>query len=135
MSNDAAIARTSAPIVLVVDDVPAIRELLKDLLGTEGYDVLEASNGVQALDQVGRVRPSAILMDLMMPIMSGAEATSRLKADPTTAAIPVLAMSAGRNLTATALNIPADDFIPKPFDLTELIDTLAHHAMQAVPQP
>ena len=96
MIETAGFDEPSAGPVLVVDDDPAIRELLQDL---------------------------------MIPIMSGAEATSRLKSDPGTAAIPVLAMSAGRNLTAVALDVPADDFIPKPFDLTELIATIAHHAM------
>ena len=133
MTDDAAIDQATAGTVLIVDDDPAIRELLKDLLGTEGYDVLEASNGVQAIDQVQRHRPTAVLMDLMMPIMSGAEATTRLKSDPATAAIPVLAMSAGRNLTAAGLDIPADDFIPKPFDLTALIDTIAQYASHPIP--
>ncbi len=132
MSDDADFDRSGAGTVLVVDDDPSIRELLKDLLGTEGYDVLEATNGIQAIDQVKRFRPAAVLLDLMMPIMSGAEATTRLKSDPTTAAIPVLAMSAGRNLTAVGLDIPADDFIPKPFDLTVLIDTVAQYTSRTL---
>jgi CheY-like chemotaxis protein len=65
-----------------------------------------------------------------MPILSGAEATSRLKSDPTTAAIPILAMSAGRNLAAMATGIPADGFVSKPFDLALLVDTLAQHTRQ-----
>lgn len=135
MIDDAPFPQPSAGTVLVVDDDPAIRELLKDLLGTEGYAVLEASDGAQALDQVRRFRPTAVLMDLMMPIMSGAEATSRLKSDPATAAIPVVAMSAGRNLTAAGLDIPADHFIPKPFDLGDLIDTIAQYAAHPLAQP
>ena len=135
MSDDAAFDQPNAGTVLVADDDLAIRELLKDLLGTEGYDVLEASNGAEALDRARRYHPAAVLMDLMMPVMSGAEATTRLKADPATAAIPVLAMSAGRNLTAVGIEIPADDFIPKPFDLTELMEMIAQHTSSPVAGP
>ena len=127
MSDDAVYAPSGARTVLLVDDDFAILELLKDILGTEGYEVIEASNGVEAIDRARRYRPAAVLMDLMMPVMSGTEATIRLKADPATAGIPVLAMSAGRNLTAVGLDIPADDFIPKPYDLSELIERIARH--------
>lgn len=68
--------------VLVVDDDPSIREFLRDLLDLEGYVVDEASNGAEAVERVLANPPSAVLMDLMMPILSGAEATSRLKATP-----------------------------------------------------
>ena len=132
MIEDAVSDPPNARTVLVVDDNLAIRELLKEVLGTEGYEVVEASNGVEAIDRARRYRPSAVLMDLMMPVMSGAEATIRLKSDPATAAIPVLAMSAGRNLTAVGLDIPADDFIPKPFDLTELVKRIALHAARPI---
>ena len=95
------------------------------MIETAGFDEPSAGPVLVVDDPANR----QLLKDLMIPIMSGAEATSRLRSDPGTAAIPVLAMSAGRNLTAIALDIPADDFIPKPFDLTELIATIAHHAM------
>jgi CheY-like chemotaxis protein len=118
------------PRVLIVDDDAAIREFLRDLLGSEGYVVDEAANGAEAVERVRSNPPDAVLMDLMMPILSGAEATSRLKSDPATAAIPILAMSAGRNLAAMATGIPADGFVSKPFDLTLLVDTLAEHTRQ-----
>ena len=92
MTNDAAADPPSAGTVLVVDDDLAIREVLRDVLGTEGYEVIEASNGVEAIDSIRRYRPSAVLMDLMMPIMSGAEATILIESQPTAAAIPVLSL-------------------------------------------
>ena len=130
MIDDATADHPRAGAVLIVDDDLAVRELLKDVLGTEGYEVIEASSGLEAIDQVRRYRPSAVLMDLMMPIMSGAEATILIESQPTAAAIPVLAMSAGRNLTDVGLDVPADDFIPKPFDL---IERIARHATRPIP--
>lgn len=113
--------------VLVVDDDAAIREFLRDLLDLEGYVVEEAVNGAEAVERVRSDPPSAVLMDLMMPVLSGAEATSRLKNDPTTARIPILAMSAGRNLAAMSSTVPADGFVTKPFDLPLLVATLEKH--------
>ncbi len=120
-------AAPRTPRVLVVDDDAAIREFLRDLLGSEGYEVDEAANGAEAVERVRADPPSAVLMDLMMPVLSGAEATSTLKSDPTTARVPILAMSAGRNLTTMADAIPADGFVSKPFDLTRLVAVLAEH--------
>jgi CheY-like chemotaxis protein len=120
-------AEIVTPRVLVVDDDAAIREFLRDLLGSEGYEVDEAVNGAEAVERVRANPPSAVLMDLMMPILSGAEATSKLKSDPSTAAVPILAMSAGRNLSTMASSIPADGFVSKPFDLTHLVNVLAQH--------
>jgi len=120
-------ATLGATRVLVVDDDAAIREFLRDLLDLEGYVVEEAVNGAEAVERVRADPPSAVLMDLMMPILSGAEATSRLKSDPSTARIPILAMSAGRNLAAMSSTFPADGFVSKPFDLPLLVAALAKH--------
>ena len=119
--------------ILVVDDDLAIRELLTDLLEGEGYAVIAAANGVEALDRAAIERPAAILMDLMMPVMSGAEATARLKANPSTGSIPVIAMSAGRNLAAIATTISADGFVAKPFDIDFFLDTIAEATGVATP--
>jgi CheY-like chemotaxis protein len=118
--------------VLVVDDDAAIREFLRDLLDLEGYVVEEAANGAEAVERVRADPPSAVLMDLMMPILSGAEATSRLKSDPKTARIPILAMSAGRNLAAMSSAVPADGFVAKPFDLPLLVAALAKHTRPCI---
>lgn len=116
---------TTPPRVLVVDDDEAIRSLLVDLLSDEGYDVVEAVNGAQAVERALADGPAAVLMDLMMPIMSGVEATATLKGDPRTAHIPVFAMSAGRTLDRLGASVPADRFIAKPFDLAQVLAAIA----------
>ena len=113
------------PRVLVVDDDEAIRTLLVDLLSDEGYDVVQAVNGADGVQRALADGPAAVLMDLMMPIMSGAEATATLKSDPRTAHIPVLAMSAGRTLDLLGETVQADRFIAKPFDLSQVLDAVA----------
>ena len=116
-----------APRVLVVDDDEAIRELLRDVLGAEGYEVDEAINGAEAVERARSNPPAAVLMDLMMPVVSGVEATTTLKNDPQTAGIPILAMSAGRNINTMARLVPADGFVAKPFDLRALVTAVDRH--------
>jgi CheY-like chemotaxis protein len=116
---------TGGATILIADDDEGIREFLRELLDSEGYRVEEAKNGAEAIALIAAKRPHAVLMDLMMPVVSGAEATAMIKRDPRTASIPVLAMSAGRNIAALHDQIPADDFIAKPFDLSALVATLA----------
>ena len=101
--------KSSSATVLIADDDDGIRQLLRELLDAEGYLVEEATNGAEAIEMVASNPPSAVLMDLMMPVVSGAEATTMLKQDPDTAAIPVLVMSAGRNLAAMRHDVPADE--------------------------
>ncbi|MDQ3044826.1 MAG: response regulator [Chloroflexota bacterium] len=119
--------------ILVADDDSGIRELLREVLSSHGYAVELAVNGAEALALVRANPPAVVLMDLMMPTLSGAEATTALKADPATAEIPVVAMSAGRNLAVMAAGIPADDFISKPFDLSALVSTLVYLSRRTAP--
>jgi two-component system response regulator MprA len=116
---------TDEATILIADDDEGIRELLRELLDSEGYRVQEATNGAEAIASIAANRPHAVLMDLMMPVVSGVEATAMIKRDPRTASIPVLAMSAGRNILALQNDIPADDFIAKPFELSTLIAAIA----------
>jgi len=114
------------PRVLVVDDDPAILEICSDLLQTEGYAVSVATNGQQAVEQVHHEPPNVVLMDIMMPIMDGIEACRRLKADQTTADIPVVLMSARTNLTRQSQDlVHADALVAKPFDIDFLLSTIA----------
>ena len=106
-------ARTT---VLVVDDDPTIVDVLRAALEDEGYAVLMAVNG-GALPLARQAQPQVILLDIMMPGLDGVEVSKRLRADPATAAIPIVAMSATSNLTALASQMPVDDRLPKPFDL------------------
>jgi two-component system cell cycle response regulator DivK len=83
-----------SPRVLVVDDHDDARELLTLIIGTRGYVVATAANGREALEQAGRERPDAIIMDLFMPQMDGYEAARALKANPALAAVPIVAYTA-----------------------------------------
>src|SRR5712691_10524249 len=85
--------RNERPCVLLVDDYPDARSMYSEYLAYAGFEVLQASNGVEALEQAFGSHPDIILMDLSLPIMDGWEATRRLKADPRTAAIPVVALT------------------------------------------
>lgn len=119
MSNTA-----TASHILIVDDDPTIRSILEALLEDEGFDPVTAANGQEALRMVADDRPSLILMDLMMPVMSGVDAVRVLKEDPQTADIPVIAMSAGFILRESIEDLLADGIIAKPFDLDALIASI-----------
>jgi CheY-like chemotaxis protein len=91
-------AGTTAGPVLVVDDDPAVRDLVRRGLEREGLAVAEAADGRAALDEVARRRPALILLDLMMPVMDGFEFLDALGRQPEGGAIPVVVLT-GRNLT------------------------------------
>ncbi len=119
------------PRVLVVDDDPAILEICSDLLETEGYSVMVATNGRQALEQIETDRPAAVLMDIMMPVLDGVTTCRQMKADPHLARIPVVLMSARTNLNrANQELICADALVAKPFDIDHLLNTI-HSLVQA----
>jgi CheY-like chemotaxis protein len=86
-------AETLPPLVLVVDDYADAREMYAESLLVAGFRVAEASNGVDAVAQARALAPQAILMDLSLPGLDGWEATRRLKADPATRGIPVVAIT------------------------------------------
>jgi two-component system sensor histidine kinase/response regulator len=108
--------------LLVVDDEVRNRLLLSALLSSEGYEVMEAANGAQALGMVAELMPDAILLDVMMPGMSGFEVCAKLKADATTAHIPVLLVTVleDRDSRLRGIAAGAMDFLSKPVDREEL---------------
>ena len=108
------------PCVLVVDDDPVIAGMIGEVLQRAGYAVAYGV-GMEAPALARRLQPAAILLDIMMPGMGGVEVRRRLHAEPRTANIPVIALSAGRHLRAYAAEIGADDYLAKPFDLDELL--------------
>ena len=110
--------------VLVVDDDPAIVGFLVDALESEGYHVLATVDG-QAVPLARDMQPDVILLDLMMPGMDGMAVSQCLRSDPSTATIPIIAMSAQQRLHATAALLPVDDRLAKPFDLATLYATVA----------
>ncbi len=108
--------------ILVVDDIPANVELLEALLSADGYDILTALDGEEALQQVADNDPDLILLDVMMPGMNGFEVCARLKNDVTTQFIPIVLLTALDRMEdkVRGLESGADDFLTKPFNRIEL---------------
>ena len=96
--------------ILVVDDEPDLRFILRRIFERAGHEVAEASNGAEALGCVGRSLPDLLVTDMMMPVMGGAELISRLRADPATAQLPILAATGDSQLAGAA-----DAVLPKPY--------------------
>jgi CheY-like chemotaxis protein len=104
------------PLVLVVDDFQDNREMYAEFLAYQGFRVIQAANGVEALDQAFTNRPDIIIMDLSLPVMDGWEATRRLKADQRTNDIPVVALTghAMQGHSKGAMEAGCDSFVAKP---------------------
>jgi len=102
--------------ILVVEDDPDNRRIVAKVLAVEGYNVVEAMDGLEALSKVKAENPDLILMDLALPNMDGWEATRQLKADPLTRAIPVVALTAVamRGDEERARAAGCDDYLSKP---------------------
>lgn len=109
--------------VLVVDDEPAMRAVVRAILGDEGYAVLEAPHGPAMLELLARERADLVLMDVMMPGGDGREAYRELRAWQDLADIPVVMMSAAVRPTGLDPSIAA--FLRKPFDLDHLVSLVA----------
>jgi CheY-like chemotaxis protein len=108
--------KTRKPVVLLVDDYPDAREMYAEYLEFSGFEIVQAGNGVEAIERANDSHPDVILMDLSLPVMDGWEATRRLKADDRTKHIPVLAVT-GHALTGVSNEAKAagcDGFITKP---------------------
>ena len=113
--------------VLVVDDDELILEILRTILDLEEFDVVTAPGGQAALDLVGREPPDVVVLDVMMPGTDGYEVCRAIKADPKTADVPVVLLTAlDRDEDRTAgKEAGCDAFLTKPFSPLALIDTLA----------
>ena len=104
--------------ILVVDDEQPLRDLLADVLELDGHRVILAGNGRDALAIARRDRPDLVVSDVMMPHLNGVRLCQQLKAEPSTASVPVILMSAvGPRVVAGS---SADAFLKKPFDLHEV---------------
>ncbi|MEW6488893.1 MAG: response regulator [Thermodesulfobacteriota bacterium] len=108
--------------VLVVEDNDDNRALVVKVLGRQGYRVLEATSGEQALEVAARERPDLVLMDLNLAGMSGFDATRRLKADPELGRVPVVALTAYAMVgdRERALEAGCDGYLSKPVDVRKL---------------
>ncbi|HEX2699697.1 MAG TPA: response regulator [Acidimicrobiales bacterium] len=109
--------------VLVVDDDPVIQRLLRVNFEMEGYDVIVANDGVDGLERARAERPDIVVLDIMMPRMSGLDVAKALKADPGTASIPVLLLSAKAQEADLRAGDEsgADGYLTKPFDPLQLL--------------
>jgi putative two-component system response regulator len=107
--------------ILLCDDELMNRKVAIKILNKEGFSVVEAENGQEALDLLKTTKVDMILMDLMMPVMDGYEATKLIKEDENLSAIPLIVISALSEKSAIikALELGADDYITKPFDITD----------------
>lgn len=116
------------PRVLLVDDYADAREMYSEYLKFSGFDVVEAANGMEALQRAVDSTPDIILMDLSLPVMDGWEATRRLKADPRTAAIPVVALTghALSGMSEGAAKAGCDSFVTKPCLPEDLVAEIQH---------
>ncbi len=109
--------------ILVVEDQEDNMQILRDLLMSADYEMIEAQNGERALEAVAKQCPDLILMDIQLPIMDGYEATRRIKADPTFRSIPIIAVTShalsGGEEKARAAG--CDDFVAKPYSPRQLL--------------
>jgi two-component system sensor histidine kinase/response regulator len=111
------------PVILIVDDQPQNIELLEVYLIPQGYEIVKASSGEEALEKLVHNKIDLVLLDVMMPKMSGFEVLEKLRADEKTRLIPVVMVTALKETEdrVKALEAGCDDFISKPFDKSELI--------------
>ena len=109
--------------ILLVEDNEINRDMLSRRLARRGFEVLIAENGQSGVELTVSERPDLVLMDMSLPVMDGWEATRRLKADPDTSAIPIIALTAHAMASdrEMALEAGCDDYDSKPVDLSRLV--------------
>ncbi len=109
-------------LILVVDDDEDVARTIEMNLTQNGYQVVWASNGYQAVKESRRYKPSLVLLDISMPDIDGIEVCRRLRSNPTTATIPILFLTASGGIESkiAGFNAGGDDYLVKPFDLEEL---------------
>jgi two-component system alkaline phosphatase synthesis response regulator PhoP len=112
--------------ILVVDDEIYIVHILDFSLGMEGYEVITALDGEQALERMKVERPDLVVLDIMMPKLDGYEVCKQIKSNPATKQTPVILLSAkGRNVDQKlGFDVGADDYITKPFSPRKLVERI-----------
>jgi two-component system cell cycle response regulator DivK len=119
----------SAKRVLVVDDFDDSRFSLSKLLEIEGYEVIEATNGAQAIEKALADKPDLILMDLSLPVLDGLSATRQIRQSDDMKRVPIIALTAHDliDIQSQAEDAGCTDYAPKPIDFTSLIDMMAKY--------
>ena len=119
--------------VLLVDDDPDFVEAIKVIVENGGYAVRVAYDGAEGLEAVAEEKPDLIVLDVMMPVMNGHEACAKLKADPQTAKIPIILLTAVADRVTTStythrdmLESKAEDYMPKPVEPADLLNLIKH---------
>jgi CheY-like chemotaxis protein len=115
-----------APLVMIVDDSDDVREMLRFVLDTRGYRVLEAANGQEALKIAQRGCPDLILMDLSMPVLDGFGAARGIREIAEMCDVPIVAISAHNTIDhrAKAFAVGFTDYLTKPIDFVHLVDLI-----------
>ena len=120
--------------ILVVDDEVNITQILEFSIGAEGFEVISAQNGEEAIEKARREQPDLIILDIMMPKIDGYEACRILKANPLTKNIPVVLLTAkGRDIDKRlGMEVGATDYIVKPFSPNRLVERI--HQLLSCPK-
>jgi two-component system alkaline phosphatase synthesis response regulator PhoP len=115
--------------ILIADDEEDVKVVVQLFLESKGYEIVTAFDGLDALDKTRQEKPDLILLDIMMPIMDGFEVCKKIKADPVTAEIPVVMLSASSHSESKARGLEAGavEYIIKPFEPDQLEETLRRH--------
>jgi len=115
--------------ILLIDDDPDFVEAVRVIIENGGYSVRVAYDGAEGLEAVAEEKPDLIILDVMMPVMNGHEACAKLKADPGTAKIPIILLTAVADRVTTStythrdmLESEAEDYMPKPVEPVELLN-------------
>ena len=106
--------------ILVVEDQPDNRQIIRDMLAGTDYEITEAENGEEALAAIAKQRPDLILMDIQLPIMDGYTATRRIKDDPALRAIPIIAVTSYVE-DEKARAAGCDEYVPEPYSPRQLL--------------
>src|SRR6201987_728367 len=109
--------------ILVIEDQPDTRQIIRDMLARTDYEIAEAENGEEALAAIAKQRPDLILMDIQLPVMDGYAAARRIKTDPALKSIPVIAVTsyALSGEEKIAREPGCDDYVPKPYSPRQLL--------------
>ncbi|MDQ3263853.1 MAG: response regulator [Myxococcota bacterium] len=122
---------SNQPTILVIEDDPSFRETLLEVLREDGYRLMATGGAKEALGLLERELPSLILLDLMMPGINGQQLSRLLKANPRTAAVPVLALSGAG--PEAVLEAEVDWYLAKPVEVQVLLSTVRHLIQRALP--
>ncbi|MCX5757104.1 MAG: response regulator [Candidatus Hydrogenedentes bacterium] len=133
---DAVGGNVDKPKILVVDDEPDVVELIERTLKAEGFDVVTAFDGIDAIDLADSEMPDLILLDLMMPMISGYEVCEQIKSNRRTKKIPVICVSSAHapDARAKSLKVGASTLVVKPFLPAELVAQVRRHLKKQEPQ-